>query len=400
MRGHITKRGKNSWSIVLSLGYDPETGRRRQQWVSVKGTKRDAEKRLAELLHEVDTGGFVKPGKVTMAEYLRQWLQDYAASNVRPRTFQRYKGIIERHLIPALGHILLTQLKPSHVQACYTKSLKGRLDGREGELTAKTVLQHHRVLSEALSHAIKWGLVARNVAQAVDPPRPVNREMRTLDREGVRAFLEVARSTEYYPLFHLAVYTGLRRGEILGLRWKDVNLDMASLSVVQTLQRLKGGLTVFLGPKTAKGRRSVALSPAAVLVLRAHHERQGQLRAILDGRLSEDDLVFSHPDGSPLKPDTVSHAFSEIARKAPLRGLRLHDLRHTHATLMLQQGVHPKIVQERLGHANIAVTLDTYSHVLPGLQEAAALRFDEGLVLSRDEPLASSFPAEAVGRVG
>jgi integrase len=265
---------------------------------------------------------------------------------------------------------------------------------------AKTVLQHHRLLSEALSYAIKWGLVARNVAQVVDPPRPVNREMRTLDREGVRAFLEVARSTGYYPLFHLAVYTGLRRGEILGLRWKDVNLDMASLSVVQTLQRLKGGLTVFLEPKTAKGRRSVALSPVAVLVLRAHHERQGQLRAILDGRLSEDDLVFSHPDGSPLKPDTVSHVFSEIARKARLWGLRLHDLRHTHATLMLQQGIHPKIVQERLGHANIAVTLDTYSHVLPGLQEAAALRFDEGLVLSRDEPLASSFPAEAVGRVG
>jgi len=321
----------------------------------------------------------VKSGKLTVGEFLRQWLRDYAAANVRPRTLERYESIIETHLIPAWGNVPLSQLQPAQIQACYTKSLNKRLDGKPGNLTGKTVLQHHRVLNQALNHAVKWGFVSRNVAQAVDPPRPITREMRTLDNEGVRAFLEAARDTEYYALFHLAIYTGLRRSEILGLRWRDISLELASLSVVQTMQSLPGGKIVFLEPKTAKGRRSVALSPAAVLVLREQRERHQTLRTIAGVILSEDDLIFSLPDGSPIKPDTVSKVFLKIVRKANLNHVRLHDLRHTHATLMLQQGVHPKIVQERLGHATIAVTLDTYSHVLPGMQEAAALRFDEGL---------------------
>lgn len=384
MRGHIVKRYKNSYTVVLNLGIDPTTGKRKQQWLSVKGTRKDAEKRLSELLHQVDTGSFIRPGKVTVAEFLEHWLKDYAAAHVRPRTFQRYQGIVRNHFIPTMGSIPLTQLQPSHIQACHAKALQGRKDGKGGTLTAKSVLQHHRVLSEALSHAVKWGLVSRNVAQAVDPPRPINREMRTLDIYGVHAFLEAAKGTAYYPLFHLDIYTGLRRSELLGLRWRDVNLLMATLSVVQVLHRLPGGKTVFLEPKTAKGRRSVSLSPATVLSLRDHREQQEMLRDMLGAPLSEDDFVFSQPDGSPLKPDTVSHVFKDIARKAGLEGVRLHDLRHTHATLMLQQGVHPKIVQERLGHANIAVTLDTYSHVLPGLQEAAAARFDQGLALGSD----------------
>ena len=253
------------------------------------------------------------------------------------------------------------------------------MDHKPGGLAAKTVLHHHRLLKESLSHAVKWGLVPRNVAEAVDAPRPVGREIKVLDNEGVHAMLEAAGDTEHFALFHLAVYTGLRRSELLGLRWKDINLEMSSISVVQTLHRLPGGETTFHEPKTAKGRRSVDLSPAAVLPLREHREKQQALRTMLGAVLSDDDLVFSHPDGSPRHPDIVSQAFSRIARRAGYAGLRLHDLRHTHATLMLQQGVHPKIVQERLGHATISVTLDTYSHVLPGLQKAAALRFEEGL---------------------
>jgi integrase len=175
---------------------------------------------------------------------------------------------------------------------------------------------------------------------------------------------------------------------------------MATLSVVRTLHRLKGGQTVFLEPKTVKGRRSIALGPAAVLSLRDHRKQQEQLRAMLGSVLRENDLVFSQPDGSPPNPDTVSRAFTNIMHKASLSGVRLHDLRHTHATLMLQQGIHPKIVQERLGHATIAVTLDTYSHVLPGLQEAAALRFDEGLAAANRGDLMrpqAQLQAERVG---
>ncbi len=226
---------------------------------------------------------------------------------------------------------------------------------------------------------MKWGLVGRNVAQAVDPPRPVHSEMSTLDSERVRRFLEAARATVYYPMWHLDVFTGLRRSELLGLRWKDIDLDMAALSVVQVIHRLRDGRIIFQEPKTQKGRRQVALGPSAVLGLRAHRDCQQALRAALGAPLGDEDLVFSKPDGSPFLPDTVTHAFRRIADRVGLKGVRLHDLRHTHASLMLRQGVHPKIVQERLGHSTIAVTLDTYSHVTPGLQEAAALKFEEEL---------------------
>lgn len=386
MRGHIVKRGKKNWGIVLEPGRDPQTGKRRQIWIAARGSRKDVEKRLIELLHQANTGSFIQPVKCTVGEFLHQWLRDYASTNVRPTTFKRYKGLIENHLIPALGNIRLVDLQPSDVQSCYNRSLTGaRLDSKPGHLTAKSVLEQHRVLKEALSHANKLGLVSRNVADAVVPPRPVHREMHTLNSEEVHAFLEASKLTNYYALFHLAVFTGLRRSELLGLRWKDVSLELASLSVVQAMHRLPGGQTVFLEPKTAKGRRSVALSPAAILALRDHKERQQGLRTFIGRILADNDLVFSHPDGSPIHPDIITQAFSRISRRAGLSGVRLHDLRHTHATLMLQQGIHPKIVQERLGHATIAVTLDTYSHVLPGLQEAAALRFEEGLQRARVE---------------
>lgn len=380
MRGHIVKRYENSWTIVGDLGRDPVSGKRKQQWISVKGTKKDAERRLTELLHSLETGQWVKPEHLTVGDFLERWLKDYAFTHVRPRTFTRYKTIIERHIIPALGRILLTQLTAAHVQECYAKWLQeGRMDGKGSGLSAKTVLQHHRVLSQALSHAVKWNLLARNVAQAVEPPRPVVKALRVLDGRAVQAFLEACKGTVYFPLFHLDIYTGLRRSELLGLRWRDVNLDMACLSVVQSMHRLAGGKVVFLEPKTARGRRQVALSPNPVLALRSYRETQEAMCADLGRTFSDNDLVFCNPDGAPFHPDTVSRAFQRIARNAGFDGVRLHDLRHTHATLMLQQGVHPKIVQERLGHATIAVTLDIYSHVLPGLQEAAALQFEEGL---------------------
>jgi len=380
VRGHLTKRSPNSWTMVLEFGRDPATGKRRQQWTTVKGPRPDAERKLAELLHQVDTGAFVKPTKLTLSAFLEQWLRDYAATNVRPRTFEGYRTVVRSQLVPKLGHIALAELRPAHLQAYYAKALtEGRVDGKPGGLSARSVLHHHRVLSEALSHAVKWGLVTRNVAKAVDPPRPERVEMNALDADGVWRLLEAAQGTPYHPMLHLAIYTGMRRSEILGLRWMDVDFRMATISVVQVMHRLRGGRIVFQEPKTQKGRRLVDLSPTAVLALRAHHERQEAKQDMLGLALAGSDLVFSQPDGSPSLPDTLSHAFAKIAARAGLPGVRLHDLRHTHATLMLRQGVHPKVVQERLGHSTIGVTLDTYSHVTPGLQRAAAMTFDREL---------------------
>jgi len=275
--------------------------------------------------------------------------------------------IVRAHLIPELGRFPLNALQPSHIQAYYARMLRaGRRDGKGG-LSAQTVKHHHRVLYEALKYAVKHGILVRNIAEAVDPPRPDSKEMVTLELDNVHIFLDAAHDTPYYVLFYTALYTGLRRSELLGLRWRDVDLDLATLSVIQALHYVpKKGYT-FREPKTKRSRRLVDLSPSLVLLLREHRANQELERKLLGSSVMPDDLVFCYPDGSPLPPNSVSKAFHRIAKSVGISGIRLHDLRHTHATLMLRQGVHPKVVSERLGHSSVAITLDTYSHVLPGI---------------------------------
>ncbi len=384
MRGHIKKRGEKSWTIIVYLGRDPQTGKKRYQWSSIKGTKKQAEKELTSLLTRLEEGTYTKPTKMTLARYLHQWLVDYAETNTAPRTAERYKQMIDLHLVPHLGHIPLQQLRPNHLQAFYAKSLKeGRVDGKGG-LSARSVQHLHRVLSEALNHAVKWGIVARNVANAVDPPRPVKKETATIAWEDVPRLLDEAKRLErssglpYYMLFFTALHTGMRRGELLGLRWCDLDVDMATISVNRSLQVLRDGSLVIREPKTPNARRLISMTPSLALELREHQIMQEGMRIAMGKTVQQDDLVFAQADGLPINPNTVSPAFAKVSCRAGLK-LRLHDLRHSHATLMLKSGVHPKIVSERLGHATVAFTLDTYSHVVPGLQEAAALTFDENL---------------------
>lgn len=244
MKGHIRKRSKGSWTLWIDLGRDPETGKRKQQTMTVPGTKKDAERELRATLTRLEEGAYVKPAKLTVGEYLNQWLESYVATNTAPRTVEGYQLIVQRHLIPNLGAIPLTQLQPSHLQSYYAKALSGgRADGNGG-LSARTVLHIHRVLSEALTHAVKWQILIRNVALAVDPPRPKRFEMTTLDEDQVMAFLQAAGS-QYHKLFTVAVYTGMRRSELLGLRWKDVDVDLAQLSVTKRcIERLTKGLSL------------------------------------------------------------------------------------------------------------------------------------------------------------
>jgi len=375
MKGHIRQRSKGSWEIVIDVGRDPSTGKRLQHWETVRGTKRDAQQRLAELLVTIEQGSYIKPKRLTLGQWLEDWIDSYVTTNCSPRTVDSYRSEIRGHIIPALGAIPLTHLRPQHLQSYYARALlQGRVDGKGG-LSARTVQYHHRILFEALGHAVKMGLLGRNIAEAVDPPRPERKSMATLAPEDVPRFLEVAHDTLYYLLFYTALYTGMRLGDLLGLRWCDVDLDMASLSVVQALYKRRG-ICEMKEPKSSHSRRQIALSPSLVVLLRKHRIEEQAQRILLGKSLDDGDLVFCHPDGSPLDPGTVTHTFARVITEAGLSRIRFHDLRHTHATLMLKQGVHPKIVSERLGHASVAITLDTYSHVLPGLQEAAAERFD------------------------
>ncbi len=370
MRGHIKTRSKGSWTIIFNLGRDPATGKRKQQWVTVRGTKKQAETRLAELQHQLDGGGYIKPTRETFGTFLQRWLDDYISTQIRATTLEAYQQR-GKHLIDGLGHIPVSELREEHIHKYYREKSK--------TLSPGTLIKHHNLLRSALSQGVIWRTLTRNVAEAVKPPKVSRKEMRALTGPEVHRMLEACEDTAWHSIFHTLTWTGLRRSELLGLRWKDVDLILASLRVVQSVQRLNTGEFIVQEPKTASGRRTIALSPASCLVLREHREKQEADATLLGRQLAEDDLVFSHPDGSPRDPSTLTLAFRRLTRRIGLDGVRLHDLRHTMASLYLEQGVNPKTVAERLGHASVTITLDLYSHCLPGVQEAAAVQFDTAM---------------------
>ncbi len=384
MPGHIRKRGKDSWTVVIDLGRDPTTGKRKQLWRSVKGTKREAEALLVQLLHQRDTGIDVPPGKITLAKFLERWLEDYARPNVSPKTFLQYSDFVHRQLIPAIGAVPLAKLRPQHIQGYYSHALqRGRADGKGG-LSPKTVLHIHRLLRQALGHAVKWQILALNPADAVEPPRPQRFDPTFLAPAETRRLLATADGTPHGALIHTAVMTGLRRGELLGLRWRDSDLDAGVLHVRQAAQWLPGQGWSFRPPKTQRSRRPVALAPATVQILREHRRRQLEERLTLGTAYRDHDLVFASPLGTPMDPSNLRRAWARIVEATGLPHLRFHDLRHTHATLMLLGGVHPKVVAERLGHADVSITLNTYSHVLPHLQSQAASGLERMLAAGGD----------------
>lgn len=369
MKNGIQERGRNSYLVVVSRGKDPDTGKYQYVWETVRGSKTDAKNRRAELIHQLNKGNYIKPAKTTLAEYLERWLEDYCKPNVAPQTAQTYDFFIHKQIIPSIGKIPLVSLSPERIQRLYVEKLSnGRRDGKGG-LGGRSVRYIHVTLHTALKNAVKIGMISRNPADAVDAPRVKSHEMQIMNESDIHIFLEYAKSTEYYPLFYLALFSGMRRSEILALKWSDVDLLLCQLSVSKTLHQLHNGEIIFSEPKTVKGRRLIALSPSTALVLHEHRQQQEELKRSLGLKLAEDDLVFSQVDGKPLLPDSVSKAWRNLSKRVGLQEIRLHDARHTHASLMLKQGIHPKVVQERLGHASISITLDTYSHVVPGLQQ-------------------------------
>lgn len=376
MNGTIRRRSKGSWTIILNAGID-DNGKRRQIWRTVRGLRADAEKELRRLLSDMDAGAFVEPSKMTVAEYLEKWLTNVKAT-VATRTFERYQEIARVHLAPALGKVPLLKLQPLQIESYYAQALEsGRRDGKGG-LSRRTVLHHHRVLREALGRAVKLRLLIRNAADAVEPPKPDHKEMRALDQSAAVRLLNIAKDRRIYLPVLLAITTGMRRGEISGLRWTDVDLRKGKVSVTQSIEETADGCHAK-PPKTAKGRRTIALPSLAVEALKAHKVEQAKIRLFMGSAFHDRGLVLCHPDGAIYAPDTITRGFRKLIAGTEFKGLRFHDLRHTHATQLLRQGVHPKIVSERLGHATIAITLDTYSHVMPGMQEDAAEQFDAAL---------------------
>ena len=375
MRGHLRKRGKSSWQLKFDDGRDPKTGKRRTRFRTVRGSRKDAEAVLRTLLYELDRGVFVDPGKLTVAEFLRSWVDDYAKTNVSRKTFERYNEIVEKHLIPAFGGLKLSALRPVHIQREWGKAQQsGRRDGKGG-LSAQTIQHHHRVLSLALTYAVRLQLLSTNPAKGVVPPRVERREIAVFSDSELAALLKAIQGTRLYMPVLLASTTGLRRGEVFGLRWQDVDLENATLSVVQALEQTKSGLR-FKAPKTSRSRRKISLPELTVEALRVHKGQQAGERLALGQGKDPDDLVFTDLDGTRVNMERVSRKFSEKVRRLGLPRVTFHGLRHTHLTQLLRTGVHPKIASERAGHSSVSMTLDTYSHVIPGMQEDAAKKVD------------------------
>jgi integrase len=375
MKGHVTKKG-NRWYFVVDTGVDPTTGKRKQKWFSGFKTKKEAEKAMIKKLHELEQGTYIEPQKTTLGNYLSRWLDDYASTALRPTTFETYSALIRTHIIPSLGAVTLQQLQPMQLQRFYNEKLEqGRVNGNGG-LSAQTVRYFHAILREALGHAVKWQLLSRNVAELASPPAIRKKEIITLDADEVAQFLLYAREDRLYIAFLMAVTTGLRRGEILGLRWKDLNFNANTVSIRKNLV-LVNNKPILQEPKTQGSIRSITLPLVTIEALKKYKTLQDQEKHKIGSHYQDHHLIVATSLGTPVSPRNLLRSFKRIIEKANLPEIRFHDLRHTHATLMLKQGEHPKVVSERLGHSSTRITLDIYSHVLPNMQQEAVERFEK-----------------------
>jgi integrase len=356
---------------VLHIGYDVDGKRRRRVFYGER--RPDVSSQLTAAQRKVDEGLPLPSERLTVAAFLVRWLATIKPA-LRPNTYRRYEQFVRMHISPALGRITLTKLTPDQLQELYAAKL-------EAGLSPTTVRHLHAAAHKALKQATRWGLVARNVATVVEVPRMVRHEMATLTPEEAQRVIEAARGERLGAVYTLALTTGMRRGELLGLRWRDVDLERGAVQVRASLQWTKEG-PAFAEPKTERSRRQITLAKIAIDTLRAHRLAQAEERLRRGPAWEDNDLVFANEVGRPVYPNNmVRRSFEPLLKRAGVRRVRFHDLRHSAATLLLAEGVHPKIVSEMLGHSQIAMTLDLYSHVTPTMQRQAADAMD--VVLGR-----------------
>jgi integrase len=362
--GSIYQQTDGRWTAAITLEH-----RKRKAFYGK--TRKEVQEKLKQALHEQLQGTLVMAPQQTIAQFLVDWLENTHKKSVRPATYERYKDTIRLHLVPVLGSYRLQKLSAQHVQAFYAKKLN------EG-LSPTTVIYFHSVLHNALDTAVKWGLVPRNVCDLTSPPRKERFEIQPLSAEQVQQFLLAVRGHKWETLFTLALATGMRQGELLGLKWQDITFSRGTLQVRRILSRVMSERAVreFVeaDPKTEQSLRSIPLAPFALSALREHRARQLEDKVKAGPAWQEHDYVFCTLTGTHLRPNHVYDEFKKILKRAALPAIRFHDLRHSTATLLFGLGVHAKVVQEMLGHTQISMTMDIYAHVLPGMQVDAVQR--------------------------
>jgi len=367
--GSIYQRRDGRWVGSLTL----EDGKRKYFYGK---TRREVQEKLRVALNEQKQGMLATGPQQTVKHYLEYWLEEVHRPTVRLGTYTEYRKVIDGYILPDLGHIQVQKLTVQQVQALYTRKLK---DG----YAARTVRLLHAILHKALSHAVRIHLVSRNVCDLVSPPRIPEREMQALNVEQAQKLLAAAEGSRLEALLTLAVATGMREGELLALRWHDISFERKFLQVCRTVRRIPGRGHVENEPKTPRSRRKIVLTPFLLQVLTQQRARQEEARLAAGAKWEEHDLVFATTSGKFIEPSELYRMFQKLLREAGLPKLRFHDLRHSAASILLVMGVHPKVVQELLGHSNIAMTLNIYSHVLPSLQQEAMERLSD--LLSRQD---------------
>jgi len=361
----VVARAEGIWLVRVFLGRDAR-GRRRYHNKTVHGTKKDAQRYLTKAQRDNDLGQFIEPSDRPFETFLQEWLAGAVAARVTAKTASDYASLLRLHVTPSLGDRKLSQLASVDIQKLYTGML-------ERGLSARTIRYTHAVLSSALQQAVKWDLLSRNPAKAVDLPRNDQREMKVLSPEQATAFLTAAKDDRWYALWHLLLVTGMRPGEALALRWSD--LEGQKVRIQRNLVRHADGRWELKEPKTQRGRRTVSIPPATATLLQQHRRVQIEERVKSRREYVDQEFVFAAGNGSPLDwRILVQRHFDKVIKAAGLPRIRPYDLRHTAATLLLADGENVKVVSERLGHASAALTLDVYSHVLPDMQHGAAER--------------------------
>ena len=362
MSGHIRRRGERSWELKFDLGRDPVTGKRQIAYRAFRGTKREAQAELTRQLAAVDADTFVAKDKVTVAEFFGKWITGVAAS-ISPKTTERYRGLMDKQILPNVGALPLQKLKPIALNELYGLLLR--------DLSPRTVGHVHRLMHRALRDAVTWTIIPTNPASLVKPPKVEATEIEVLREDAIAGALDKLRGRAMYPIAALALATGMRRGELLALRWQDVDLDGGRLQVERSLEQTKAGLR-FKSPKTKHGRRSISIPPSVVSELRAHWQAQQEQRLALGlGKAPDDALVFATWDGKTRSPNALTKEWS-VAMAAAGINASFHSLRHTHASSLIAAGIDVLTISRRLGHASPSITLNVYGHLFANTDDRAA----------------------------